>query len=115
MVRPLSLTSRIIYVNTFIVSIFAYHMLFFLLPIEYYNQLVTAIRRLVIPFNGSGLTYGSLVCANSLWHTRPALKDPWAFNLSLLAARSPLINSTANFNTLPLIHVNRSMLIYRSS
>ena len=48
-VRPLSLSNRIIYVNTFIVSIFSYHMLFFLLPIEYYNQLVTAIRRLVIP------------------------------------------------------------------
>ena len=74
-VRRLSLTNRILYVNTFIVSIFSYHMLFFLLLREYYSQLVTCIRRLVIPFNGTGLTYGSLVCASSLWHPRPALKD----------------------------------------
>src|SRR6185312_6784223 len=39
-VRPLSLTSRILYVNTFIISIFSYHMLFFLLPREHYTQLV---------------------------------------------------------------------------
>src|SRR5947209_4596910 len=86
-------------------------MLFFLLPREYYTQLVTCIRRLVIPFNGAGLTYGSLVCASSLWHTRPALKDLLAFNVSLLAVRSPLIHSTANFNSLPLIRVNYTKFI----
>ena len=110
-VRPLSLPNRILYVNTFIVSIFSYHMLFFLLPMEYYKQLVTAIRRLVIPYNGTGFTYSSLVCSNSLWHVRPALKDLWAFNLSLLAVRSPIIHSTANFNSLPLILVNQTKFI----
>src|SRR3954471_20888252 len=86
-------------------------MLFFLLPKEFYTQLVTAIRHLVIPFNGSGLTYGSLVCASSLWHVRPALKDLWAFNVSLLAVRSPLIRTTANFNNLPLVRIRYTRLI----
>src|SRR3954470_19127031 len=75
------------------------------------TQLVSALRLLVIPFNGAGLTYGSLVCADSLWHVRPALKDPWAFNLSLLAIRSPLIHSTANFKWLPLVQAENSRLI----
>jgi ribonuclease HI/exonuclease III len=110
-VRPLSLSNRITYVNTFIVSIFSYHMLFFLLPSEFYNQLVTAIRRLVIPFNGAGLTYGTLVCAGSLWHVRPALKDPWAFNVSLLAVRSPYLQTTVNYNSLPHVRVKHSRFI----
>jgi len=79
--------SRFLYVNTFIVSIFSYHMLFFQ---KNTTQLVTAIRRLVIPFHGAGFSYISMVCAGSLWHVRPVLKDPWAFNVSLLAVSLPL-------------------------
>src|SRR5579872_5572122 len=86
-------------------------MLFFLLPMEFYKQLVTLIRHLVIPFNGAGFTYETLVCANSLWHVRPALKDLWAFNLSLLAVRSPFIRATANWNSLPCVNVEFSKLI----
>src|SRR5262249_54830581 len=110
-VRPLSLSNRILYVNTFIVSIFSYHMLFFILPSEYLKVLTAAIRRLVIPFNGTAFTHETLVCASSLWHVRPALKDLWAFNVSLLAARSPLIHSTVNFDSLPLVKINHSKFI----
>src|SRR6185312_13986017 len=64
-----------------------------------------------IPYNGAGLTYGSLVCAGSLWHVRPALKDLWAFNVSLLAVRSPYIRTTVNYNSLPYVHIKHSRFI----
>src|SRR4051794_30758934 len=47
-----------------------------------------------------------------LWHVRSALKDRWAFNLSLLAVRSSLIHSPAHCNSLPL-HVKNRRLISR--
>jgi hypothetical protein len=88
-VKPLSLSNRILYVNIFIISLFSYVGLFFVLPAEIWSTIKGAIAKLVTPFNGGAYTYESLICAKALFGMKPALKDVWAFNISLLAVRSP--------------------------
>ncbi len=110
-VRTLSISGRITFVNTFIISLFAYHALFFVIPKEYYVSIKSLVSKLVTPFNGGAYTYSSLLCLNFMFSIRPALKDLWAFNVSLLAARSPFIASTAKYNTLPAISIVRSKFI----
>ena len=88
LLRSLPLPSRILFFNVFIVSLFSYISLFFILPPELWSVVKEAIRK-VFPFNGGAYTHTSLVCAKQLFRVRPALKDVWAFNTSLLAVRSP--------------------------
>jgi len=110
-VRSLPLSKRILYVNVFIVSIFSYIGLFFVLPSGIWRTIKRAISRLVIPFSGSAFTYEALVCSNLFFKLSPPLKDVWAFNLSLLASRSPLIRSTSNYFDLPSVNIRFSKLI----
>ena len=91
-VKTLPLAKRILYVNVFIVSIFSYIGLFFVLPTPLWRVIKNAISKLIIPFNGSAFTYESLVCSNIFYKIKPPLKDVWAFNISLLASRSPFIS-----------------------
>ena len=101
LLRSLSLTSRILYVNVFIVSLFSYISLFFILPPDLWTVVKESIRK-VFPFNGGAYTYTSLVCAKQVFRISPALKDVWAFNLSLLAVRSPFFaDLSANYHHLP--------------
>ena len=110
-VKSLPLAKRILYVNVFIVSIFSYVGLFFILPTGIWKTIRNAIARMIIPFNGGAFTYESLVCSNSLYNISPPLKDVWAFNISLLASRSPFISYTHNYFDLPRINVRTSKLI----
>ena len=110
-VKALPLTKRILYVNVFIVSIFSYIGLFFVLPTGLWKTIRSAIAKLVIPFRGSAFTYEALVCAGLFFKIKPALKDVWAFNLSLLAVRSPLLSSTCNYFSLPRGNCRTSKLI----
>jgi len=110
-VRPLSLAKRILFANIFIVSLFSYVALFYILPTGIWRKIKSAISKLVISYNGSGFTYESIVCANILYKISPALKDVWAYNISLLAVRSPLILSTSNYFSLPSINVRNTKLI----
>ena len=110
-VKALPLVKRILYVNVFIVSIFSYVGLFFVLPTGLWKTIRSAIAKLVIPFHGSAFTYEALVCAGFFFEIKPALKDVWAFNLSLLAARSPLLSSTCNYFSLPRGNCRTSKLI----
>ena len=110
-IKSLPMSSRIAYVNIFIISIFSYVGLFFVLPHDTWKKVRGEISRAVIPYNGGGFTYETLTCATSHFNVKPALKDVWAFNISLLASRSPLISSKANYNNLPYIDVSYTKLI----
>ena len=110
-VRSLPLHKRILYVNVFIVSIFSYIGLFFILPTGIWKKIKYEISRLIIPFNGGGFTYFSLICSNMVYNFKPALKDVWAFNISLLASRSPYISSNLNYFDLPRIDVRYTKII----
>lgn len=110
-VKGLPISGRILFVNTFIISLFSYHSLFFVIPKEYYVSIKSLVSKLVTPFNGGAYTYDSLLCLNFMFSIRPALKDLWAFNVSLLAARSPFISTTDNYNTLPSISLVWSKFI----
>ena len=85
----LPLHKKIMIVNTYIVSLFSYACLFFVLPTELWTKIKEAIRLAVTPFNGGAYPYEALVCGGLQLGLKPALKDVWAFGLSLLAVRSP--------------------------
>lgn len=110
-VLSLSIPSRILFINIFVVSLFAYHFLFFVFPKEMYVTLKEIIRKMVAPFNGGAYSYDSLISLHAFFSIKPPLKDLWCFNVSLLAARSPIINSKENYNDLPYISVIRSKFI----
>jgi hypothetical protein len=103
-IKSLSLPNRLLFINVFIISLFAYVGLFFVLPTSIWKVIRCAISKAVIPFNGGGFTYGSIVCAKQLFNLSICLKDVWAFNISLLASRSPFISSSSNYFDLP--HIN---------
>ena len=102
-VKGLSVANRILFINTFVISLFSYHALFFVVPSEHYQSIKGMICKLVTPFNGGAYTYETLVCLNTLFSIRPSLKDLWAFNLSLLASRSTLISATCNYKDIPFM------------
>ena len=52
-----------------------------------------------------------LVCAKKLFSIKPALKDVWAFNLSLLAVRSRFFLDSLNYHAFPKLHMKNNMLI----
>ena len=95
LVRSLSLSLRVLFVNVFIVSLFSYIALFFVLPEELWRGVRSAILSL-FPFNGTAYPYEALVCGRQVFSIKPALKDVWAFNVSLLAVRSKLFTCTSN-------------------
>jgi hypothetical protein len=111
LIHALPLSSRFLFVNVFIVSLFSYHALFFILPTDLWKKIKSAISRTIIPFNGGAFTYSSLVCAKKIFSVKPSLKDVWAFNISLLAVRSKFFSPTINYHQLPTIKVKHNMHI----
>jgi len=112
LLRSFSLSTRILFANVFIVSLFSYIALFFVLPTDIWKQIKAAILKF-FPFNGTAYPYGALVCGKQIFSIKPALKDVWAFNVSLLAVRSDFFfNVSANYHTLP--HVNLRNNMFRS-
>ena len=102
---------RILFVNVFIVSLFSYIALFFVLPTAIWTRIRGAILTL-FPFNGTAYPYEALVCGKQIFAVKPALKDVWAFNVSLLAVRSKYFsNTSAKYQDLPCIDLKNSMLI----
>lgn len=61
----LPLDKKILLINTFIVSLFSYHFLFFVLPTDLYTPLKEAIRLSVTPFHGGAFSYSSLIFLTS--------------------------------------------------
>jgi hypothetical protein len=110
-INTLSFPSRVLYINVFIISLFSYIGLFFVIPPDIWRPLKNLISRIIIPFNGGAFTYESAVCSNYLFSLRPALKDVWAFVISLLAVRSPYIHSSSNYNDLPHVDLRFTKLI----
>src|SRR4051812_27939930 len=85
--------------------------LFFILPPDLWKIFVRAVCK-IFPFNGGGFSYSSLVCARKIFSVKTALKDVWAFNVSLLAVRSPLFSDlAANYHELPHVNVLGSLFI----
>ena len=76
LLRSFSLSSRILYVNVFIVSLFSYVALFFILPPDLWKIFVRAVCK-IFPFGG--FSYSSLVCARKVFSVKTALR---AFNVS---------------------------------
>ena len=110
-IKSLSLASRVTFINVFIISIFSYVSLFFTVPIELWTLIKGVISRAIIPYNGRAFTYETLICSSLLMAAKPALKDLWAFNISLLAVRSTLYDASLNYNTLPTINLKYNMHI----
>jgi hypothetical protein len=111
LLHSLSLSARCLFINVFVVSLFSYHSLFFIFPTDLWKKIKHAISKSIIPFNGGAYTYTSLVCAKKLFSIKPALKDIWAFNLSLLAVRSRFFSPTHNYHRLPHIKIKNNMHI----
>ena len=64
------------------------------------------------PFNGTVYPYQALVCAKGIFGVKVALKDVWAFIISLLAVRSKIFsNTSANYHLLPHIDLRFKMFI----
>ena len=111
LVRSLSLPMRILFTNVFIVSLFSYIALFFVLPEELWRVVRSAILSL-FPFNGTAYPYEALVCGKQIFSIKPALKDVWAFNISLLAVRTKLFKcTTVNYFDLPHVDFRSNMRI----
>ena len=111
LIASLPLSSRMLYINVFIVSLFSYIALFFILPEELWKSIRELIRRF-FPFNGGAYFMDELVCARQLYGVKPPLKDVWAFNISLLAVRSKFFPDCAiKYSDLPLIDVRYNMSI----
>jgi hypothetical protein len=113
LVRSLSLSTRILFVNVFIVSLFSYIALFFVLPKAIWGQFRAAVLK-VFPFNGTAYPYEALVCGKQIFSIKPPLKDVWAFNVSLLAVRSRLFtNTSGNYHTLPYIKLAKNNMFIK--
>ena len=110
-VKSMPIAQRILFVNVFIVSLFSYHFLFFILPSELYRELKGLITSLVTPYHGGAYTYETLVCLSSVFSFRPALKDLWGVNVSLLAMRSEYIRASCDYASLPAIKMKNNMFI----
>ncbi len=89
LLRSLSLSSRILFVNVFIISLFSYISLFFILPTEIWKNFRNTLKK-IFPFNGGAYAYSTLVCAKSIFFVKPALRDVWAANISLLGPFPPV-------------------------
>ena len=64
------------------------------------------------PLQRHGVPYKSLVCAKEVFGIRPALKDVWAFIVSLLAVRSEVFsNTSANYYSLVRPKLGHNMFI----
>lgn len=112
LIHSFPLPTRLLFINVFIVSLFSYHALFFIFPTELWKKIKNLISRSVIPFNGGAFSYSSLVCAKKIFFLKTTLKDIWAFNISLLAVRSPLFSQTSNnYHQLPTINTRFNMHI----
>ena len=110
LVRSLPLPTRLLFVNVFVVSLFSYLALFFILPTELWKKIKSCISKAIIPFNGGAFSYNSLVCAKKIFSLKTPLKDVWAFNISLLAVRSPLFSDLKqNYFLLPTIKIKYNM------
>jgi hypothetical protein len=111
LIHSLSLSTRFLFINVFIVSLFSYHALFFIFPTDLWKKIKEAIAKTVVPFNGGAFTYSSLVCAKKLFSVKSPLKDVWAFNVSLLAVRSKFFSPTYNYHQLPYVKTKNNMHI----
>jgi len=65
-ITSLSVSSRMLYMNVFIISLFSYVALFFVLPTPLWKQIRGLIQRF-FPFHGGSYSGYTLVCAKSLF------------------------------------------------
>ena len=112
-VHSLSLSKRILFANVFIVSLFSYIALFYVFPTALWRRLRCALAKFIISFNGTAFTYEALVCGNLSFKINPALKDVWAFGISLLAVRSNYIFADVPYLSLPKINLRSTKIISR--
>ena len=106
-----SVHKRIITINVFLISLFSYLMTFYSFPSKMLEPVVEALRRVITPHNGGAFCYSLALVGEKRGGTTAVLKDLWAFNVSLLAARSTLINFKGDYSTLPHASDLQRMLI----
>ena len=113
-VRSLSVPSRCLFVN-----VFYYLPLRLPLLLFYAAQRIPSCRQKnryassLFPSMVGPTPMISWFCVDLLFGIKPALKDLWAFNVSLLAARSSLITASINYNSLPDINIVFSRMIIK--
>ena len=111
LVKCMSVRHRVTFANCFIASLFSYVSLFFVLPTELWKIIKNLVAKAIIPFNGGAFTYDTLLCGHKIYHLKPALRDVWAANVSLLAVRSSYFNPDLNYHDLPAIDLRFNMHI----
>ena len=112
LITSLSLSTRMLYMNVFIIPLFSYIALFFILPKLLWDRIRGLIQR-YFPFNGGAYFADELVCAKHFYGVKPGLKDVWAFNVSLLTVRSTRFfpDCETKYDDLPTINVYGNMFI----
>ena len=86
-ITSLSLSSRMLYMNVFVIPLFSYIALFFILPEGLWKRIRFLISQ-YFPFHGTAFFTDVLTCSKQFYGVKPGLRDLWAFNISLLAVRS---------------------------
>ena len=111
LLSSLSLSTRMLFMNVFIIPLFSYIALFFILPESLWKVIRGMIHR-YFPYNGGAYFADELVCSKFFYGVKPPLKDVWAFNISLLAVRSKFFPDCGIlYKDLPLINIVGNMFI----
>ena len=92
--KRMSIHRRIITFNVFLLPLFYYLAQFYIVPPDVYREVKEICRKRIIPYGGTAFAYTHLVTPNKtgLGFSRP-LKDLWATNMTILAAKANLSNS----------------------
>ena len=81
---------RIININVFILSLFSYHIQFFLIPYPIILEINSLCQKAVLSFGGKAFGYHHLTIHRSAGGLKQPLKDIWAAQATRLASQYPL-------------------------
>ena len=87
--------------NTYLTSMLAYPMRYYIMPKSLLRQVKEALRRICTPFNGCAHPYEFLTLPTKFGGLSTPLRCVEVYNDSLLASASPLIKSTGSLWDLP--------------
>jgi retron-type reverse transcriptase len=82
---------RIIIFNVFLLSLFSYHIQFFLVPFKEIIAKVNSLARThIINFRGTGMAYVHLTTPSEMAGPKSPLRDLWSANMATLASQADL-------------------------
>ena len=92
----LSMQTKIIIANVFLLSVFSYLIQYFIIPKTVWKEARNLIHRLIVPFNGSAIAYVHLTTPKHCFGFHQPLRDLWATGLARLASLSPMLTAHNN-------------------